>query len=179
MRTYTCTSFKQADHDRGGGGLSLQTLSSEERLRLAPFLTVLGERERERERERENKRERASERVIEREREREGEKEGEREREWAWYPRAGSVCSVVVAHRTISQVRPAHHVRARRIARTSSFSDLHAVPWHHRSPLFLNKPWEPVQRINLVYSWNSSPNCSWQIHHMCCDPLLVMVLNTT
>jgi len=41
MRTHTCSSFKQADHDRGGG-LSLQTLSSEEGLRRAPFLTVLG-----------------------------------------------------------------------------------------------------------------------------------------
>jgi len=83
----------------GGGGLSLQTLSSEERLRHAPFLTVLGERDRESER--------ASERAREREREREKERESERER--AWYPRAGAVCSAVVAHCTISQVRPAHH----------------------------------------------------------------------
>ncbi len=40
MRTHTCSSFKQTGHCRGG--LSLQTLSSEERLRRAPFLTVLG-----------------------------------------------------------------------------------------------------------------------------------------
>ena len=40
MRTHTCNSFKQTEHSRGG--LSLQTLSSEERLRLAPFLTVSG-----------------------------------------------------------------------------------------------------------------------------------------
>ena len=40
MRTHTCSSFKQTGHCRGG--LSLQTLSSEERLRCAPFLTVLG-----------------------------------------------------------------------------------------------------------------------------------------
>jgi hypothetical protein len=40
MRTQTCSSFKQTEHSRGG--LSLQTLSSEERLRCAPFLTVLG-----------------------------------------------------------------------------------------------------------------------------------------
>jgi hypothetical protein len=40
MRTHTCSSFKQTEHARGG--LSLQTLSSEERLRCAPFLTVLG-----------------------------------------------------------------------------------------------------------------------------------------
>ena len=40
MRTHTCNSFKQTEHSRGG--LSLQTLSSEERLRCAPFLTVLG-----------------------------------------------------------------------------------------------------------------------------------------
>ncbi len=48
-----------------------------------------------------------------------------------------------------------------------------------RRKIFFNKPWEPVQRINLVYAWNSSPNCGWPIHHMCCDPFLVMVLNTT
>ena len=52
MRTHTCSSFKETDHWRGG--LSLQILSSKERLRRAPFLTVLGERER------------ASERAIER-----------------------------------------------------------------------------------------------------------------
>ena len=40
MRTHTCSSFEQTGHCRGG--LSLQTLSSEERLRHAPFLTVLG-----------------------------------------------------------------------------------------------------------------------------------------
>jgi hypothetical protein len=40
MRTHTCSSFKQTGHCRGA--LSLQTLSSEERLRRAPFLTVLG-----------------------------------------------------------------------------------------------------------------------------------------
>ena len=48
MRTYTCSSFKETEHWRGG--LSLRILSSEERLRRAPFLTVLGERERESER---------------------------------------------------------------------------------------------------------------------------------
>ena len=48
MRTHTCSSFKETEHWRGG--LSLQILSSKERLRRAPFLTVLGERERESER---------------------------------------------------------------------------------------------------------------------------------
>ena len=40
IHAHTCSSFKQTEHARGG--LSLQTLSSEERLRCAPFLTVLG-----------------------------------------------------------------------------------------------------------------------------------------
>ena len=40
MRTHTRILFKQTEHRRGG--VSLQTLSSEERLRRAPFLTVLG-----------------------------------------------------------------------------------------------------------------------------------------
>ena len=39
MRTHTCSSLKQTEHCRGG--LSLETSSSEERLRHAPFLTVL------------------------------------------------------------------------------------------------------------------------------------------
>ena len=74
MRTHTCSSFKKTEHWRGG--LSLQILSSEERLRRAPFLTVLGERERESER----AIERASERASERERERRRERARERER---------------------------------------------------------------------------------------------------
>ena len=40
IHAHTCSSFKQTEHARGG--LTLQTLSSEERLRHAPFLTVLG-----------------------------------------------------------------------------------------------------------------------------------------
>jgi hypothetical protein len=39
-RTHTRSLFKQTEHRRGG--VSLQTLSSEERLRRAPFLTDLG-----------------------------------------------------------------------------------------------------------------------------------------
>ena len=110
MRMDTGSSSERTEHSRGGHPCNLRPrrretcadaslFFREERLRRAPFLTVLGERERERE----------SERSSEREREREREKEGERERERAWYPRAGAVCSAIVAHRTISQVRPAHH----------------------------------------------------------------------
>ena len=58
MRTHTCSSFKETEHWRGG--LSLQILSSEERLR--------------RERERERASDRASERASERARERETER---------------------------------------------------------------------------------------------------------
>jgi len=56
----------------------LQTLSSEERLRIAPFLTVLGERERERASERASERERAREREREKERGRERGRDRER-----------------------------------------------------------------------------------------------------
>ena len=79
----------------GGEELSLQTLSSEERLRHAPFLTVLGERERERERERD----RAS--VVPPPTSGTAQTRSQEHR-----CRAGAVCSAVVAHRTISQVRP-------------------------------------------------------------------------
>ena len=41
MRTHTCSSCKQTGNC--GGGLSLPTLSSEERRRRAPFLTVLAD----------------------------------------------------------------------------------------------------------------------------------------
>ena len=75
------------------GGLTLPTLSSDERRRRVPFLTVLGER--------------PSERASERERERERKRERARESERG--TQGGSGVWRVVAHRTLSQVRPAHH----------------------------------------------------------------------
>jgi hypothetical protein len=81
--TYACGRTLVARSSRqtmigGGGGGSLQTLSSEERLRIAPFLTVLGERERERASERASERERAREREREKERGRERGRDRER-----------------------------------------------------------------------------------------------------